>query len=84
MRKTDRRLSADDGREESIAHGIERGSRVTLGNLKGVHTGGIHRKPVDSSLKACGLGGKNSEALGKFERKLVISRITIASLGPSE
>jgi hypothetical protein len=31
------------------------------------HTGGIHLKPVDSSLKACGLGGKKSDALGKAE-----------------
>jgi hypothetical protein len=34
-----------------------------------MHTAGVHLKPVESSLKACGLGGKNSEAFGSEEKK---------------
>jgi hypothetical protein len=39
------------------------------GSLKEIHTDGIHLKPAESSLKACGLGGKNSEAFGSEEKK---------------
>jgi hypothetical protein len=39
------------------------------GSLNEIHTSDIHLKPVESSLKACGLGGKNSEAFGSEEKK---------------
>lgn len=38
-----------------------------------LHTNGIHLNIVNSRLKACGVGGKKSEALGKDARKSAIS-----------
>ena len=41
---------------------------------KEAHTSGTHLKPVDSISKTRGLDGKNSDALGRVERKEVISK----------